>query len=114
MEDLGKVLDAVGEAARVSVKVGQGLKAGLGLKSAAALMELLDEAMSLVGVTWDQIDEQWKLSRAEDHATMKARLKAKFSVADDAALEGFVEEIFELAGDLDASLSKLIALGQKL
>lgn len=112
MENLKKVLALMFEMANVICLMIADAKAGAGVaKVLSHLMNVMDEVMAVLSVEWSLLDDEWKASRAEGHATMKAAMKAKFDLADD-ALEEVVEGGFELFGAVDVLVTKCLALAK--
>lgn len=109
MENLKKVFDVLLEGANVTDKVIAAVKAGEKWGSLKHVAELLDEAFALVGVKWDQLDEELKASRADGHAALKAHVKAKLDLSDD-KVEVIVEEVIGLLGTVDASISSILKI----
>lgn len=109
MENLKKVFDVVVEAGNVADKIVQSVKAGAAWASLSHLMLLMDEIMALPGVDFSVVHLEWKASREESHAQLKAHVKAKFDLADD-KVEELVELALAMLADVDSFAGKAVQL----
>lgn len=105
--NLRKVVDAIVELGNVIPRIIKAVEAKQGFKSLGHLRDLLDEGFALLSVDFSLVDDEYKASRAEDHAALKDYLRVKFDIEDDRA-EAFIEEISAAIVSLDPMVTDII------
>lgn len=89
------------------------IKAKQGWKAAAALMSLPGVIVSIIDVTFTQVDDEFKVSREEGHSTIAKAFADELDLKDDRA-EKIIEISVSLVSTLDASVTKLIDLAKEI